>query len=178
MECYPAPVIVYYSESGEDKEASLNNPSQEHLVNVLARRLVPQIAPYEMKLFQQQREAYLQNPEQVLQNQIGENLGESMIFLTPIVLAVLNDVICFILREMKQTIDCENNILLDTAVKQAFTKIIIDEQGIGEHNLTLTSKQCQQIHQLALDKARQYKLSNHKSKLLADTVVQSLSTSN
>lgn len=153
----------------------MNITTQQQLVTAITRDLVPKLAPYEILLFGQQHEVYLRNPEQVLQQALGTRT-EDMIFLTPILRDVLTDVVNYIYLEIKRTLTISTPYYLNLAVRQVFRNFLLDETDIV-HPVQLSDQQCCAIRDLALQKARAYKLSEFKSQQLADTVVRCLITS-
>jgi len=72
---------------------------QDQLVSELARNLVANTAPQELPLFRPVSEAYFKDPDGTLKGQPGKDetlgfgVGEAATFITPIVLAVMTDVL-------------------------------------------------------------------------------------
>ena len=133
-------------------------PSVNDLVTQLLRSLAPQVAPYELHMFHKQQDAYLRDPEAVLRGQLGEDVQsltdysavQTVRFLVPIMMAVLREVIVYVSQITGEKVSC-----LDALTH-------------------LDRYQLEEIHKLVLNKARQFRLSEKKSYLLADTIVSYL----
>lgn len=152
---------------------------QNQLVADLARDLVAQMAPQEMPLFRANSVAYFKNPDKALQAKAGKDdtlgfgAGEAMTFLTPVVLAVMTQVVQFIVDEIKKSAKGQGASLINDAVKQVFKKF---QPAVPQEKKTppLTPDQLAQVHKLAFEKGRILKLSEKQAQLLADSVVGSL----
>ena len=134
----------------------MNPGTKNQLVSELARTVVPQVAPYELQFFQAQKEEYLQNPEKVIRTRMGNvATKDNMVFLAPVVYAILEDAIEYIAQEFGQRPLFEGGV----------SRLIA---------ISLTARQVAQIRQMALAKARENKLSMLKSRLVADAVINKL----
>lgn len=139
----------------------MNRGTKNQLVSELARSVVPQVAPYELQLFQAQKEEYLQNPEQVIRTQLGQaaaadaNVENNLVFMAPVIYTIFEDALDFIAQEFGQRPLFEGGI----------TKLIA---------ISLTTGQIAQIRQMAYKRALENKLSLLKSRLVADAVVNNL----
>ncbi|MBK8985636.1 MAG: hypothetical protein IPM39_06080 [Chloroflexi bacterium] len=134
----------------------MNPGTKNQLVSELARTVVPQVAPYELQFFQAQKEEYLQNPEKVIRTRMGNvATKDNMVFLAPVVHAILEDAIEYIAQEFGQRPLFEGGV----------SRLIA---------ISLTARQVAQIRQMALAKAHENKLSMLKSRLVADAVINKL----
>ncbi|MCA9958468.1 MAG: hypothetical protein KC443_05515 [Anaerolineales bacterium] len=149
--------------------------TQQNLVTAITRALVPKLAPYEIMMFDQQHDVYLRDPEHVLRQALGQET-EGMIFLTPILRAVLTDVINYICAEIKRTLTISTPYTLNLAVRQMFRNFLAYDESETPQRIQISEQQCRAIRQLALEKARAQKLSELKSQQLADMVVRCLMT--
>ncbi|RMH01137.1 MAG: hypothetical protein D6706_02345 [Chloroflexi bacterium] len=136
----------------------MESPSVNNLITQLLRSLAPQVAPYELHMFHNQQEDYLRDPETVLRGQLGEDAQiltdysavQTVRFLVPIMTAVLREVVLYVMQITGEKAPCPE---------------------ILAH---LNGYQLEEIHKLVLSKARQFRLSEKKSHLLADTIVSYL----
>jgi hypothetical protein len=163
----------------------------DELVAVLARSAVAQAAPEELPLFRATSEAYFENPDALeaqrsKDEMLGFGVGDALVLLTPVALAVSRDVLSFVLEQLrsqarehgKEAIDRLVSRLLDRDEKPA------PEAPGGEAEAPagdaeppdLTDEQLEEVRALAVEKARQLKLAPDKAELLADSLVGSLAT--
>ena len=133
----------------------MDTSHNNQLITTLVTRMVLQIAPREMQLFQSQKEEYLRDPQQII-NKRGfatkTNTHEKILFLAPIIRAILCDVIVMLEQESS-----------DTSPNRQTTSI--------------TSKRAQTIYNFAYEKAIHFQLSPLKAQLVADAVLDNLSFS-
>ena len=148
----------------------------ENIVSALAHDLVPQMAPYEIMLFQHQRELYLSNPEKVLRS-VWDGCDE-ILFLTPILIAVLNDIVSYLCQEFRQILEVDNGDEVNCAVRHVFRTFTKEENTPKEViKLHITEIQRATIRRLALSRALSYRLSTLKARQLADMIVANLVSS-
>ncbi len=158
----------------------MTDAEQKQLVADLARDVVLQAAPQELPLFRLTSQAYFQNPEKALQKQAGKDelLGfgaaEAVILLTPVVLAVMTDVLKFVMEAVQKSIKEEGSGLVSDAVKQMFKRFRSQEKQETHGPAPLTPEQLTQVRKLAYERARQFQLSEAKAGLLADAMVGGL----
>ena len=160
------------------------NAEQNQLVTDLARDLVAQMAPQELPLFRANSANYFKNPDKALQPQTGKDdmlgfgAGEVVTLLTPYLLAVLTEVVTFIVEEVKKSAKTQGTNVINDMVKQMFKKFqpqpTTQEQKPAPSAPPLTHDQLAQIRQLAFEKSRKLKLSGRQSAMLADSIVGSL----
>lgn len=144
----------------------------------VSRDLIAQVAPQELPLFRAQSQAYFRDPNAVLKEQEGKDdmlgfgAGEAIAFLTPVALVVVTEVITFLASEIKKTVAAEGSSLLAEQLKKVLKKY---RPGDTKNDPpSLSAEQLTQVHKLAFEKARQLKLSEAQSHLLADSLVGSL----
>ena len=129
------------------------------LITTLVTRMILQIAPHEMQLFQGQKEEYLRDPQQII-NKRGYtskvNGHEKILFLAPIIHSILCDVISML--EQGTNDEKHNN-------QPTFQTI------------SLTPKREKNIYTFAYEKACQDQLSPLKAHLVADAVLDNLNAS-
>ena len=145
--------------------------AQNQLIANIARDLVAQTAPQELPLFQATSEAYFKNPNKLLKGQSGkdEMLGfgvvevVSTVMASPIILDIVSEAVKLIAEEAKDA----------GFFKRLFGKSrSAEEEAKGPR--PLTRELMEQIHQVAFEKARQYKLSEAQAAQLADSLVAKL----
>ena len=156
--------------------------TEEQLLSEVGRDLIADLAPQELPLFRANSEAYFKNPEKALQGQIGKDemlgfgAGDAVVLLTPIVLAILNEVVKFVIDELKKSVQNESAAWIQQTVKALFKKLPQVEKDDKKKPPALTTDQLAQVRTIAFDKARQLKLPAQRAALLADAVVGSLAT--
>ncbi len=154
----------------------------KELINELARDLVMQIAPQELPLFRAHSEAYFKDQKKALQNQsakdeiLGFGPGGAVVLLTPIALTVVDDVIAFMVEEVKKAAQAESASWINDTVKAMFKKFRPEEKEEKGKPVPLTPEQLAQVRHIVVKKARQLKLSDERARTLADTVVGGLAT--
>ena len=149
-------------------------------VSEFARDLLTELAPQEKALFRSISESYFKNPEKTLSDNkakdemLGFGAAEAVTLLTPIILAVSGDVIKFLLAEAQKAMQSESTNLINEKVKSWFNKF--RQKDDKKSSTPLTSDQLEQVRKIAMKKAKQLKLSEKNTKLLADAIIGSLAT--
>ena len=158
----------------------MEETANNELVAGLAREVIIQVAPQEKALFRSISESYFKNPEKTIADQkakdelLGFGAAEAVTLLTPVVLAVSGDVMKFLFVEAQKAMQSESSGLIQEAVKSWFGKFRKPEAKKAPP--PLTSEQLEQVRKIALKKAKELKLSEKNTKLLADAIVGSLAT--
>jgi hypothetical protein len=156
------------------------DPTQAQLIAELSRDLVAQTAPQELPLFRPISEAYFKDPEKTLKREAGKDemlgfgAGVAVTFLTPIVLAIMTQVVSFLIEEIGKSLRSEGSSLTSDIVKRMFRKFRGGESPEGKAPPALTPQQLAQVRELALEKAQQLNLPPNQAGLLADSIVGSL----
>ncbi len=151
--------------------------SEQQLITDLSRELVIQIAPEELPLFRAHAAAYFQDPAKAGNNQqtkdemLGFGTGEVVMLVTPLVLAVTNEVVQFIAAEIKKTTKEESASLIAEMVKSLFKKFRPEAKRKAP---PLTPAQLAAVREAVLGQTRLLKLSESRSNLLADAITGSL----
>lgn len=157
-------------------EASVYNQT----VTEVARDLLAQLAPQEKALFRPISESYFKNPEKTLSDNqakdemLGFGAAEAVTLLTPVILAVSGDVVKFLFAEAQKAMQSESSNLINETVKSWFGKF--RQKDDKKSPPPLTAEQMEQVRKVAILKAKQLKLSEKNTKLLADAIVGSLVT--
>lgn len=130
---------------------NMETRQNNQLITMLVTRMILQIAPHEMQLFQGQKEEYLRNPQQIITKRGFTNQGnnhEKILFLAPIIRNILSDVIAML--------ECDTQPTLQT--------------------VKISSEKAKEIYAYAYEKAQQYQLAPIKAHLVADAVLDNLSS--
>ena len=149
-------------------------------VTEVARDLLAQLAPQEKALFRPISESYFKNPEKTLSDNqakdemLGFGSAEAVTLLTPVILAVSGDVVKFLFAEAQKAMQSESSNLINETVKSWFGKF--RQKDDKKSPPPLTAEQMEQVRKVAVLKAKQLKLSEKNTKLLADAIVGSLVT--
>jgi hypothetical protein len=158
----------------------MDNSAVNQLVKDVSRDLVTEIAPQELPLFRASSEVFFQNPDELLSGRkskddmLGFGTGDAVVLMTPVIMAVSQQVILFVVEQVKKSAQEESSTLIDETVKKMFKKFRSKEQM---KPAALTAEQLAQVRKAALKKARELKLSEERAKLLADAVVGTLAVS-
>ena len=155
-------------------------PSDDALVEALARSAVEQVAPEELPLFRATSEAYFADPSSLEQGRsrddmLGFGVDAALVLVSPVALQVAKEVIGFVVAQFREAAAEEG----EGAIKRLVARLVHrDENGKDEQEAVpeLTDEQLEQVRALALEKARSLKLSDTKATLLADSLVGSLAT--
>jgi hypothetical protein len=171
--------------------------TEDELVVALARATVERAAPEELVIFPAASEAYLegQDPTKATRGDpmLGFGVETAVVLLTPIALTVAKDVLGFLRVQLKRQTEEHGDEavdwLLDKLLRRGDDEPAPAEPGATAsppegaagttepaEELDLTEEQLEQVRALALEKAKQLKLSDAKAELLADGLVGSLAT--
>lgn len=157
----------------------MSDTSQSQLVEEIAHDLVGQVAPHELPLFRATSAAYFRRSARSLKTQgardemLGFGTDTAVTFLTPIVLAITNEVVEFVAASVKTSIAIDSGNLAVEQVKHMFRKYQPSHSAAQQMPL-LTSAQIAQARQLAFQKARQLNLAEAQAGALADALADSM----
>ena len=152
------------------------------LVAALARASVERAAPEELPLFRATSEAYFDDPSALdrpksRDDMLGFGVDAAVMLVTPVALAVARDVIEFIGTQLRARAEKEGEGAIDRVLDRLLRR---DDEPAATPAATgpaeLTDEQLEQVRTLALEKAKQLKLSDAKAELLAESLVGSLAT--
>jgi hypothetical protein len=130
-----------------------------------------------MPIFRQNSEAYFKDPPNALSRRPGKDealgfgISESAAFLTPVVLAVIAEIVKFLAEEVKKTLKTESVSVINDAIKKLFKRF--NHGGTATPN-SLSDTQLEQIRQMSLAKARQLKISDSSANLLVEAFLDNL----
>jgi hypothetical protein len=156
-------------------------PSDDALVEALARSAVEQVAPEELPLFRATSEAYFADPASLEQGRsrddlLGFGVDAALVLVSPVALQVAKEVIGFVVAQFREAAAEEGEGAIRRLVARLVHRNDVEEDDTDEPVPELTDEQLQQVRALALEKARSLKLSDTKATLLADSLVGSLAT--
>jgi hypothetical protein len=166
-------------------ERVMPDPAEQEIIAEIAREQVAELAPDELPLFRPTSEAYFKDPDKTLKPQSGrdEVLGfgaqAALTFLTPIVLAVVTEVVTFLVAEIGKSLKEEGRVAVGQIVKGLFKRFRGPDAPAtpAPAIATLTPDQLAQVRKVAYDKARTLNLTEDRAALLADALVGSLAVS-
>ncbi len=153
---------------------------QNQLIADLARDIVAQTAPQELPLFRTMSAAYFKNPDKVLKGQPGKDemlgfgVAETVVMLTPSVLAVMSQVVRFVMAEVQKSVATNTAEVIDDLVTHMFKKFRPAGEQDQKNVPALTAGQLAQVRNLAYQEAHKLALPDAQASLLADSIVGSL----
>lgn len=172
----------------------MSDQEQREMVAGLARSVVEVIAPQELPGFSACQEAFFEDSGGSLEDRTREaalrgfgSAGGTAV-VAPVALAVASEVVAFILNEIKKTLRQEAASAISAFVKRWLARLRsadrTGERGVQgrpeEERLEpdappeLSSGQIAQIYVLAVETARQFRLSGYEAARMADATVRSL----
>jgi hypothetical protein len=165
----------------------MNDPIPDAVLLSLARDAVAQTAPEELPLFRATSEAYLKDDGSLQHTGSGEDMlgfgvGEALVLVTPVALAVAREVLNFVVDEVRTRARDAGSEAIDKLADRLLRKGEHAAQGGGSTSPAtaaadvpgLTAEQLRQVRALAVEKAQQFALPPEKVTLLADSLVGSL----
>ena len=128
---------------------NMETRQNDQLITTLVTRMILQIAPHEMQLFQGQKEEYLRNPQQIINKRGFTNKVDShekILFLAPIIHNILADVISMLEYDTQSALQ----------------------------TIKISPAKAKEIYAFAYEQAQQYQLGSIKAHLVADAVLDNL----
>ena len=158
--------------------------TDDALVAALARASVERAAPEELPLFRATSEAYFNDPDALTKQRsrdemLGFGVDTAVMLVTPVALAVAKDVIQFIGAQLRARAEKEGAGAIDRVLNRLIRReetAAASLEGAPAAVPELTDEQLDQVRTLAIEKAKQLKLSDTKAELLAESLVGSLAT--
>jgi hypothetical protein len=150
---------------------------EDTLVSGLARTAVERTAPEELPLFGPTSEAFFDDPEALERGGGGDELlgfgaEAAVVLVTPVALSVAKDVVRFVADQLRTRLKTEGEGAIQAALDRVFGPHDRDETAHAD----LTDEELQRVHAIALEKARQLRLSPDRAGILADAIVGGLAT--
>jgi hypothetical protein len=152
------------------------------LVAELARAAVERAAPEELPLFRPTSEAFFADPTALERREgrddmLGFGVDSALVLLTPVALAVARDVVDFVVAQVRSRLHDEGESAVQGALDQLFRRgDEKPETAAADADAELTDEELGRVRTIALEKARQLRLSPDRAVLLADAIVGGLAT--
>lgn len=129
--------------------------------------------------------AYFKNPAEAQRRTaaggdiLGFGVGGAATFLTPVILAVMTEVVAFLAAELKKQLRAESATTIATLVKRLFKPFAAAAASAAPAAAAatpppLTRQQIDRIYALAIDQAKLFNLPEPQAQQLADSVVSNL----
>jgi hypothetical protein len=177
-------VIDKYAYLRECLVAMPTEQVDDALVVELGRAVVREVAPQELPLYRANSAAYVKNPTAALRGatsgdqMLGFGAGIEVTLLTPVVLAVLSEVVKFLATEVLQASKRQGSGIIDEQVKRLFKQFRSADPATGGPTTPppLSTAQLARVRTVAFDTARRLQLSADQAQLLADSTVGGLAS--
>jgi hypothetical protein len=167
---------------------------QAQLISEVSRDLVTQLAPGELPVFEATRESYFEDPDRVLRGEhtkdeiLGFGLEGMVGQMTPVILAVMTQVIAFLSGELKKQLQTESQGFLSDVVKKMFKKFRqrMDPESAKAPAAAaapptapaeppaVPANLLSRVREVTLQNASRLELPKDRAEMLADAVVGSL----
>lgn len=185
----------------------------QELVTEVTREILAARFPEELPLLRAQSQAYFEDPKKALDRRGGGReemlafgAGEAVALVTPIALAVIGDLMPYLLDQVRDSIKSESEPYIQRSVRRLFKKLepktkeaakkesgeegkaeseeadspdseSIPSTGQGEAEpVALTAEQLADVRARAVEKAKALGLDDARAELLADAIAGSLRT--
>jgi hypothetical protein len=165
----------------------MSNVQEAELVDELGRKMVESLAPQELPIYKANSKAYFADPSKALEGtkQKDEALAFDVAaagatFLTPVILAVVSEVIKHLVDAVKETVKTEGATLLSETVSKYLSRLrpSATDGKSGEEpeaeEYRVSSEELETIHRLAYDRAIGLNLNESSARTLADSLVGSI----
>jgi hypothetical protein len=142
------------------------------LIADVSKRIVSQVAPEELDLFDELMEEYFEDPtppdlsDSDDDEALGFGLGEALVAATPAAAAVVSGVVGYILKEVLKTVQKESASALTKRIGKFFNP--------QEKNTGLTKEQMKQVRQKVVKQAKAFGMEGDQVRRMADAVIGSL----
>jgi hypothetical protein len=158
----------------------VNSNEGQEIVQDLSKRLVSELAPEELEMFDELYSEYRANPVPVTvadsDDPLGFGINEIAAAVTPAAGAAVSAAIAYVSTEVIKFAKDESSVLIQRKIKSLFNS----EKKIPQETpppLTLTQKDLEQIKDLAFKSARAQGLSPKKAEQMALALVGQLALS-
>ena len=145
-------------------------------------RVVERAAPEELPLFRPTSEAFFADPTALERREgrddmLGFGVDSALVLLTPVALAVARDVVDFVVAQVRSRLHDEGESAVQGALDRVFRRgDRKPETAAAGADAELTDEELGRVRTIALEKARQLRLSPDRAVLLADAIVGGLAT--
>jgi hypothetical protein len=146
------------------------------LITDISRDVVAAVAPEEMPLFRPVTMAYFEDPAKLSQRLGGDDMlgfggAEAIVFLTPVALTVMTEVVAYLRAELARSLKHEASGAVDDVVRSLFHRF---RGPRADQAVSLTEEQLADVRRITFEKARQLHVGEARAGLLADATVGSL----
>ncbi|SAK99584.1 hypothetical protein [Caballeronia ptereochthonis] len=155
----------------------MKEESQTVLVTEIARDVLTEIAPQELSVFVPASRAFFANPQAVIKQtrstdaSLGFGADPFIVYLTPVVLHVLNETYKFLIEVAKKAVADELAKETPDIIRGMFKKFSTTKVAV---HITLTPEQLELVHANAILAATRLRLSPDKAKALANAITTQL----
>jgi hypothetical protein len=146
-----------------------DTPEGQELIQEVSKRIVAEVDPEELALFDELMESYFANPHPLTTERddpLGFGLGEFVSLVTPAAGAAVSAVLTYILNEVIETIQEEG--------ARAVTERIKDWLNSEPVTKALTAEQLKRIQEITIQQAELFDMDTTKARLMASALVGSL----
>ena len=144
----------------------------------VAREMLTELAPHELEIFPLVSEAYFRDPAGALRSQpqrddiLGSGLEPGAVFLTPVVLLVLGEVVRFLAEQLRKALAEESTAVIRASLRRLF-RWWRPEASARAADPPLPADTVRRVHDLALDRARLL-LPDDEAQMLAEQIAGAL----
>ena len=155
--------------------------ADDALVADLARSAVEQTAPEELPLFRPTSQAFFEDPDALTRSGgrdelLGFGVDAALVLVTPVALSVARDVVRFVADQLRSRLAQEGEGAVQRALDRVFKRAEPPDQAAADPASELTDEELERVRTIAVEKARQLRLSPERAGLLADAIVGGLAT--
>jgi AcrR family transcriptional regulator len=146
-----------------------DTPEGQELIQEVSKRIVAEVDPEELVLFDELMESYFANPHPSSPEKddpLGFGLGEFVSLVTLAAGAAVSAVLTYILNEVIETIQEEG--------ARAITERIRDWLNSESAAKALTAEQLKRIQEITIQQAELFDMDTTKARLMASALVGSL----
>jgi hypothetical protein len=174
------------ADTAAGQEGTVSQDPQAGLTAELARDMLAELAPHELPLFQPISQAYFDDPDRVAagsdrDEMLGFGAAGAEVLLTPALLAVVSQVVAFLLDQVKENASKEGATLAGEWVRWVFGRArppaasaVAGAAAAASLPAGLTASQITRVRELVVKRATELKVAPAKAELLADAVAGKL----
>jgi hypothetical protein len=147
----------------------------------LARAGVERAAPEELPLFGPTSEAFLEDPASLEREgggdrTLGFGVESALVLVTPAALSVARELVTYVTAQVRARLADEGEGVIQRTLDRIFGGRKPSAEPAEPAPPELSDEQLERVRAMALEKAKQLRLSDEKAELLADSLVGSLAT--
>lgn len=158
----------------------METATDTQLVTELAREVVASVAPTELPMYRAISSAWQEDRQRPARSggrdeMLGFGIGEAVALLTPVILAVVRDVLVFLGEEIRKQFKDQASESIRDLIKKLFRRLLGKDEPGAEPALKVTPELAMRVRALALEKGLALRLPEDQARLLADALVGGLS---